>query len=72
MNQSITEPTNQLVDMEPGGKGFMSARPLSEPTAPKGAGSEPECFPGTAGAEPPKFQPRARHPRLAVSWLQAH
>ena len=72
MNQPITEPTAQLVDLEPGAKGFALVRRPDEPAAPKGAGSEPECFPGIPGGEPPKFRPPARHPRLAVSWLQAH
>ena len=45
--------------------------PADEP-GPKGAGSEPDYFPGKPGNEPPKFRIATRQPRLMVDPLQAN
>jgi len=72
MSQLISDAAKRLADTEPGAKVPPSTVPVNESTPPKGAGSEPEYFPGTPGEDREKFRPPARHPRLAVSWLQAH
>jgi hypothetical protein len=71
MNQLTGEPTRRLGDAEPSAKVTPSTLAIGEPTTPKAAGSEPD-YSALPGCEPPKFQPTERHPRLAVSWLQAH
>ena len=71
MGQLISD-AGERPDTEPGAKVPLSNLPLDEQIAPKGAGSEPEYFPGTPGEEGEKVRPSARRPRLAVSWLQAH
>jgi hypothetical protein len=46
--------------------------PADEPIDPKGAGSEPDYFPGKPGNDPPKFRVATRQPRLMVGRLQAN
>jgi hypothetical protein len=66
-------------ELGPKGPGPRRPYPVDEPIDPKGAGSEPDYFPGKPGGDLPELRPllrksRARrvYPRLAVSWDQAH
>jgi hypothetical protein len=72
MNQLIGDPTRQPADAERGAAAIHSTGAVDQPAPPKGAGSEPEYFPGEPVTEPPKFQLAARRSRPRVSWLQAH
>ena len=61
-----------------GPKGPRTPYPVNEPIDPKGAGSEPDYFPGKPGSDLPKLRDASARPihvgrrRRPVSWLQAH
>jgi hypothetical protein len=66
------QPKQPLEDPELGPKGPRTPYPVDEPVDPKGAGSEPDYFPGKPGNDQPKFRITTRQPRLIVSPLQAN
>jgi hypothetical protein len=80
MTQIVSQekPKQPLEGPELGPKGPRSPYPVDEPIDPKGAGSEPDYFPGTPGSDLPKLKDasaRSIHMgrrRRPVSWLQAH
>ena len=81
MSQAASDerPKQPLEDPEVGPKGARTPYPVDEPVDPKGAGSEPDYFPGKPGGDLPKFRKvtrfgrtRSGRPRLLVSWQQAH
>jgi hypothetical protein len=81
MNEAASDerPKQPLEDPELGPKGPRTPYPVDEPPDPKGAGSEPDYFPGKPNVDLPKFRKmirigrsRSGRPRLAVSWQQAH
>ncbi len=69
---SWEQPKQPLEDPVLGPKGPRTPYPVDEPVDPKGAGSEPDYFPGKPGNDQPKFRIAARRPRLMVGPLQAN
>jgi hypothetical protein len=76
---SEQQPKQPPEDPELGPKGPRKPYPVDEPIDPKGAGSEPDYFPGQPGGDLPKLRqmshhrrPRVRHRRILVTWHQAH
>ena len=69
---SEQQPKQPLEDPELGPKGPRTPYPVDEPIDPKGAGSEPDYFPGKPGNDLPKFRIALRRPRLIVGRLQSN
>jgi hypothetical protein len=69
---SEQQPKQPLEDPELSPKGGRTPYAVDEPVDPKGAGSEPDYFPGKPGNDQPKFRIAARRPRFIVGPLQAN